>query len=600
MINITQITKAQTNIITIGSYPAIIQSILDFDFLSGKKEPSIKAIIATGRNYERYFWGKKEMLLPVFQTPSAVPPRLQKELSFFLNLSSGRRVLDSTRNLLETLPSLVGGVIFAENVPERHALSLLQITQEQKKFLIGPSSIGMIIPGILKLGAIGGVDAKQLVDASLFTRGSVAVLSASGGMTNEIINTVVQCGKRISFSLSFGGERFPLTSPKDAFLSAENDPETKTIVYFGELGGTDEVALAELLRSKQITKDVICYIAGTIAEMFETPPQFGHAKALASTQEETAKGKRALLRKAGAHVANSYTEFLHMIKQIHAQPMEEKTYTSLMEHLGSRQKGLITSSISGDIDGNPTVLKEDLLSFTKERAFASVVTSLFLGKPTSSQTLEQFVDFILKLLVDHGPYVSGAMNTIVTARAGRDLVSSLSAGLLTIGPRFGGAINQAASNWLTGVLAEESPAAFVEGFAKKRAYISGIGHKKYRIDLPDPRVSEIIAFSNKLKTKRFTQFALAVETVTTAKKGNLILNVDGAIAAVLLDILSEKEGLSDEELRRLTDIEFFNALFVLSRSVGFIAHFLDQKRLDEGLFRLPEELLTQADLAGRD
>ena len=34
------------------------------------------------------------------------------------------------------------------------------------------------------------------------------------------------------------------------------------------------------------------------------------------------------------------------------------------------------------------------------------------------------------------------------------------------------------------------------------------------------------------------------------------------------------------------EIEFFNALFVLSRSVGFTAHYLDQRRLDEGLFRL--------------
>ncbi|HSA83337.1 MAG TPA: citrate/2-methylcitrate synthase, partial [Patescibacteria group bacterium] len=125
-------------------------------------------------------------------------------------------------------------------------------------------------------------------------------------------------------------------------------------------------------------------------------------------------------------------------------------------------------------------------------------------------------------------------------------------------------------------------------------YISGIGHKKYRIDLPDPRVTEIVQFTKDLKEKRFSNFALAVEKITTAKKGNLILNVDGAIAAVLLDILSEKEGLSDDELQRLVDSEFFNGLFVLSRSVGFISHFLDQKRLDEGLFRLPESLVTDA------
>lgn len=598
MLNINSLRTTETNIIAIGSYPAIIQSILDFDFLAGKKHPSIQAIIATGRNHERYFWGQKEVLIPVFATHTSLPS-VHKNLQFFLNLSSGRRALSSTKTILNTLPHLLGGVIFAENVPEQHSLELSQLAQEKNIFLIGPSSIGLLIPQVLKLGAIGGVDVKQLVAARLFEPGSVAVLSASGGMTNEIINTVIQYGKRISFSLSFGGERFPLTTPKEALLAAENDPQTKTIVYFGELGGTDELAIAELIKSKQITKEIICYIAGSIAEMFDTPPQFGHAKALASKVEETAKGKRAMLRLAGATVADSYTEFLQHIQDIQSSQIEEKEYTTNVEQMMERQKSLITSRISSDKDGAPTLLNEDLLTFTKNNSFAAIVISLFLGKKITSKELEKFIDFVLRLLVDHGPYVSGAMNTIVTARAGRDLVSALSAGLLTIGPRFGGAINQSAMNWLAGVASNMTASDFVENFAKDRQYIAGIGHKKYRIDLPDPRVAEIKVFSEQLKKNRFTTFALAVEKVTTEKKGNLILNVDGAISAVLLDILSEKEGLTDEELKKLTEIEFFNSLFVLSRSVGFIAHFLEQKRLDEGLFRLPEALVTDATIVDK-
>ena len=111
--------------------------------------------------------------------------------------------------------------------------------------------------------------------------------------------------------------------------------------------------------------------------------------------------------------------------------------------------------------------------------------------------------------------------------------------------------------------------------------------------MPDPRVAEIVSYSEGL-TARFTNFAREVEKITVAKKGNLILNVDGAIACVLLDILSEKEGYSDEELKHLVEIEFFNALFVASRSIGFISHFLDQKRLDEGLLRLEESDVADA------
>jgi ATP citrate (pro-S)-lyase len=39
---------------------------------------------------------------------------------------------------------------------------------------------------------------------------------------------------------------------------------------------------------------------------------------------------------------------------------------------------------------------------------------------------------ILMVTADHGPAVSGAHNTIVCARAGKDLVSCLASGLLTI------------------------------------------------------------------------------------------------------------------------------------------------------------------------
>jgi citrate synthase len=53
-------------------------------------------------------------------------------------------------------------------------------------------------------------------------------------------------------------------------------------------------------------------------------------------------------------------------------------------------------------------------------------------------------DRCIMLCADHGPCVSGAHNAIVTSRAGKDLVSCLVSGLLTIGPRFGGAIDDAA------------------------------------------------------------------------------------------------------------------------------------------------------------
>ena len=73
-------------------------------------------------------------------------------------------------------------------------------------------------------------------------------------------------------------------------------------------------------------------------------------------------------------------------------------------------------------------------------------------------------------------------------------------------------------------------------------------------------------------------FALGVEVVTTAKKANLILNVDGCIAVCFVDMLRSSGAFTFSEINELVDVGCLNGLFVLARSTGFIGHYLDQKR----------------------
>lgn len=592
MLDITNLRKKRNHgIISIGSHPGILQSMMDFDYLSGKKESDLKAIIGTGRKFLKLFWGNQERMIPMYGSFKDLPDHLAQETTLFLNLTSGRRSLSSTLDALSSLPHLAGGSLFAENIPEKNTLDMYRHIGK-KQFIVGPSSVGLLIPGYLKLGAIGGTQAKQLVGAKLFEPGSTAVFSSSGGMTNELINLVVSAGKRISFSLSFGGDRFPLLTPIEAFRAAEKDKNTKAIVYFGELGGYDEYDLVELIKAKKITKRIIAYIGGTISEMFETPPQFGHAKAMAVRGEETAQAKTAALKAVGVHAASSFTEFISLVQSLPEDTKNTKDeLEEIVKKMSQRRSSFFINGISHDTDGSVEIIGQDLLSLATEHSYGYIVGSMLLGRKLRSETTAEFIDLVMKLLVDHGPYVSGAVNTMISARAGKDLVSSVVSGLLTIGPRFGGAINQAAKHWLEGVDAKVSPYDYVESIAKERGIISGIGHKKYRVDAPDPRVKVILAYTKRMKTTPYSDFARGVEKITTAKKGNLILNVDGAIAAVMLDILSEEESLTIRELSQLAETEFFNALFVLSRAVGFTAHYLDQRRRDEGLFRLsPKEI----------
>ncbi len=593
LLDIATLRTMEPVVVALGSHRQIIQSMLDFDALIGKPAPSVAAIVATGRKQERYFFGQREVFIPVYSSAAALPKGLRQRINLVLSLTSGRRVLATMGEAFGQLPGLVGGSIFAEGLPERDALALGQLARHQQVWLSGGASVGLVVPGVLKLGAIGGVEASQIQTARLLDVGHVAVASTSGGMVNEIIQTLAAAGRPVSFAVAIGGERFPLLTADQVFLAAERDPQTEAIAYFGELGGRDEYVLAELLRTKRVTKPVICHVAGTAAELFEVPPQFGHAGAIAEQQDESARAKREVLTAAGATASSSYSQFVELLQSVQ---VSEVAAVSTPDHKNFQQRrpALIASSLSGDVDGDAQILGQDVLALASEHSFGWIVAAMLLGRPISSPQLEEFVDFVLRLLVDHGPYVSGALNTIVTARAGRDLVSSLAAGLLTIGPRFGGAINEAATVWLDGVQRGVSPAALVEEYAERKMYIGGIGHRKYRTDQPDPRVTKLLSFTEGLKQQPFTEFTQGVEAVTVRKKGSLILNVDGAIACVLLDLLAETEGYTPEQLTELADIEFFNALFVLSRSVGFIAHFMDQKRLDEGLLRLSDDDVATA------
>jgi ATP citrate (pro-S)-lyase len=208
----------------------------------------------------------------------------------------------------------------------------------------------------------------------------------------------------------------------------------------------------------------------------------------------------------------------------------------------------------------------------------------------------KFFEICLMLTADHGPAVSGAHNTIVCARAGKDLVSSLVSGLLTIGDRFGGALDGSAKMFTEAFDKGLSPMLFVNEQRRLGKLIPGIGHRVKSINNPDRRVEILKAFAlDKTRFKQETpmlEYAIKVEQITTSKKPNLILNVDGAIGAIFVDILRHSGMFTPQEAQETIEIGALNGLFVLGRSLGFIGHYLDQRRLKQGLYRHPWDDIT--------
>ena len=566
--SLEQLRATKPKILVTGNHVRIIQSILDFDFASGKTSPSVVGIISSGRKTQKLFWGDSEVLIPVFKEIQEVKNKAI-EPDFLFNITSASSTFLMVDTFFTIFPEAQGAHIFAEGVAERDALKLIEKYGESK-LIAGPSGVGFCIPGTMKLGAIGGVLGERIAELGS-TKGTTAVVCSSGGMVNELMYQVVASGSGISFAVAFGGDRFPITSPLQWVIQAQNDPQTKEIVYFGELGGRDEYVLCKAIKDKRITKPVYAYIAGRF-ESKDEKIQFGHAKALAKEIDETAQAKMTALREVGVHVAETFSDFMASFVTLSKE---------LVKVAGAREWKMRNSVSRGTLFSAPKYThNENAVGFTE------AVLMRILQRETVSKDLVSFADNVFAELIDHGPHVSGAVNTIITTRAGRDMGSALATGVLTIGDRFGGAINNAAKVWSEHVSRGTLPTELVVLYSKNREYIPGIGHKKYNIYKPDPRVANLIEVGkNSLQNPKYLNFAEDVARETSKKKENLILNVDGAVAALFLDYLAEKEAFHVEQVKELIEIGFFNALFIIPRSIGFVGHYLDQKRIDEGLFR---------------
>lgn len=204
------------------------------------------------------------------------------------------------------------------------------------------------------------------------------------------------------------------------------------------------------------------------------------------------------------------------------------------------------------------------------------VLSLLWFKRRLPAYATKFIEMILMLTADHGPAVAGAHNTIVTARAGKDLVSSLVSGLLTIGDRFGGALDGAAEQFSGAYDQNLTPQEFVDSMRKQQKLILGIGHKIKSRTNPDLRVSILCDYAKRTFPRTpILDYARQVEQITTAKKDNLILNVDGAIGVLFVDLLRNSGAFSAEEAEEYVHMGTLNGLFVLGRSLGFIGHYVD-------------------------
>jgi len=585
-----------------GMQPKAVQNMLDFDHVCGRKKPSVACMIYpfSGNHFQKFYWGSTETLIPVYEKMQEALQR-HPEIDVMINFASFRSVYPSVNEALQfkqirTIP------IIAEGVPERRTKELIQQAQAKGVTVIGPATVGGIKPGCFRIGNTGGM-IDNIIASKLYRPGSVAYVSRSGGMSNELNNIISRTSDGVYEGIAIGGDRYPGTTFMDHILRYEANPAIKLIVLLGEVGGIEEYHLCEALKNKTITKPIVAWCMGTCAKIFPYEVQFGHAGASAHGNLETAEAKNKAMRDAGAHVPDSFDDFGALIKRVFDKLVkdgiivprpEPEVPTIPMDYSWAQQLGLIrkptsfVSSISDERGDELMYAGVPISMVFKEELGIGGVLSLLWFKRRLPAYATKYLEMILMLTADHGPAVSGAHNTIITARAGKDLISSLVSGLMTIGPRFGGAIDGAAEQFAWGQDTNLSAKDFVEQMRKEGKLIMGIGHRIKSLENPDKRVSILKEYMAKhFPNSDVLKFALEVEKVTTAKKSNLILNVDGVIGCSFVDLLRGCGAFTRKEADQYVKFGCLNGLFVLGRSIGLIGHYLDQLRLNQPLYRHP-------------
>lgn len=164
-------------------------------------------------------------------------------------------------------------------------------------------------------------------------------------------------------------------------------------------------------------------------------------------------------------------------------------------------------------------------------------------------------------LVEHGITPSSLATRLTYFGAPESLQGAVAAGLLGMGDRFGGSIEQAARMLQEASATGDTTAVareIVAGFNARKAIIPGLGHPIHRP--ADPRTARLfeVAAANGFSGRHVELMELISKEATSALGRPLPVNATGAIAAIASEL---------ELPWRVT-----RGIAVMARAIGLVAH----------------------------